>query len=486
MNFKNKIIAGFGTALAILILVGVLSYRSMVRSDADRQSVTHTHQVLEQVDLVETDLLNAETGERGFILTGETSFLEPYTEAFGRVDQDLKELARLTADNPVQQQNLDRVEPLISERLGMLHDRVELRRHTDLVSGAEIVIQGPGKLHMDMIRAQLAEIKREENGLLSLRTQETAKSSQNTKTVIAVGEILGVGFLCLAGIVVGQEMGQRKLAEEEIRALNVDLEQRVADRTAELHERAKDLARSNSELQQFAYVASHDLQEPLRMVASFTQLLAKRYGDKLDDDAREFIHYAVDGATRMQSLISDLLNYSRVGTQGKPLVPTDCEALFKRVLGSLQIAIKESGAIIVNDPLPMVMADEQQLGQLFQNLLSNAIKFHGADPPRIRISTERNGNEWKISVRDNGIGISQEHFHRIFIIFQRLHTRTEYPGTGIGLAICKKIVERHGGRIWIEPSPGGGSTFFFTIPAAEDHKLEGERRNEFRVTTYAN
>jgi len=286
--------------------------------------------------------------------------------------------------------------------------------------------------------------------------------------------------------VVRQEMGQRRRAEEEVHMLNADLEQRVADRTAELNERAKELARSNSELQQFAYVASHDLQEPLRMVASFTQLLAKRYKDKLDDDARDFINYAVDGATRMQALISDLLNYSRVGTQGKPLERTDSEVLFKRVLESLQFNIEESGAVIVSDTLPVVMADPQQLGQLFQNLLTNAIKFRGAGPPHVRISTERNGNEWKISVRDNGIGISQEHAERIFVIFQRLHTKTEYPGTGIGLAICKKIVERHGGSIWIEPSPGGGTTFCFTIPAIENHEIQRREQNELRVPAYAN
>jgi len=484
MTFKNKVSAGFGTALAILILVGVLSYRGMIQNDEDRQWVTHTYLVLGQVDAVVTDLLNAETGERGFILTGETSFLEPYTDAYARVNGDVVELRRLTSDNPVQQRALDGVEPLISERLEMLRDRVEMRRKSGLVSEAELIRQGPGKQHMDKIRAQLAGMKQEENRLLKLRTEEAAKSSQNTRTVIVSGEMLGIAFLCLAGVVVGQEMGQRRRAEEGVRALNADLEQRVADRTAELNERAKELARSNSELQQFAYVASHDLQEPLRMVASFTQLLGKRYKDQLDDDARDFINYAVDGATRMQTLISDLLNYSRVGTQGKLLVPTDSEALFQRVLESLQISIEESGATIACDPLPMVMADPQQLGQLFQNLLMNAIKFRGEKPPHIRISTERNGNEWKISVRDNGIGISQEHTDRVFIIFQRLHTKTEYPGTGIGLAICKKIVERHGGRIWIEASPGGGTTFCFTISAA-GKPTEGKKQNELRIPAHA-
>lgn len=484
MTFNSKVIAGFGTALAILIVVSVLSYRNMVRNDQDRQWVTHTHRVLEQVDAVLTDLLNAETGERGFILTGETSFLGPYNEAIARVDKDVTELRQLTSDNPTQQQAMDRVEPLISERLDMLRSRIEVRREEGLVSGAEIVRQGPGKQHMDKIRAQLAGMTQEENRLLVLRTEEAVKSSSNTRIVIVTGEILAITFLCLAGVVVGQEIGQRRRAEREVRALNVNLEQRVADRTAELNERAKDLARSNSELQQFAYVASHDLQEPLRMVASFTQLLAKRYAEKLDDDARDFINYAVDGATRMQTLISDLLNYSRVGTQGKPLVPTDSNALLKRVLDSLQFSIEESGAVIVSDTLPMVLADSQQLGQLLQNLLTNAIKFRGKDAPQVRITAERNGKEWRFSVRDNGIGISQEHADRIFIIFQRLHTKAEYPGTGIGLAICKKIVERHGGRIWVEPSPGGGTTFCFTISAAENQTQGGEK-HELRVASYA-
>jgi signal transduction histidine kinase len=482
MAFKSKVIAGFGAALAILIFIGVLSYRSMVRNDEDRQWVTHSHRVLEQVDTVVTDLLNAETGERGFILTGESSFLKPYTEALAHVNEDVGELRRITSDNPIQRQAVDRVDPLISERLGMLRERIEVRKKEGLVSGAEMVRQGPGKLYMDRIREQFDGMKQEENRLLILRTDEAFKSSRNTRIVIVTGEILAIAFLCLAGIVVGQEMEQRRGAEMEVRTLNTNLEMRVAERTAELNERAKDLARSNSELQQFAYVASHDLQEPLRMVASFTQLLAKRYGDKLDDDARDFINYAVDGATRMQTLISDLLNYSRVGTQGKPLVPTDSRTLLKRVLESLQISIEESGAVIVSDTLPVVMADPQQLGQLFQNLIINAIKFHGKDVPRIRISSERNGKEWKFSVQDNGIGISPEHADRIFIIFQRLHTKTEYPGTGIGLAICKKIVERHGGRIWIEPSPEGGASFCFTMSAAERQSHGGEK-NELTAVT---
>ena len=471
--------------MAILILVAALSYRSTIQNDENRLWVTHTHLVLEKLDAVLADVLNAETGQRGFILTGESSYLEPYNDALNRVQQSVKDVRELTVDNPRQQRSLDYLEKLIAMKLSELQDRVEIRTRNGLLAGVEAVRQGSGKAHMDQIRVKIAEMRMEEDRLLKLRSAEAAKSSRTARTVLVIGEVLAVVFLCLAGIVVGQEMRQRRRAEEEIHKLNASLEQRVAERTAELSERSKDLARSNTELQQFAYVASHDLQEPLRMVASFTQLLAKRYGEKLDDDARDFINYAVDGATRMQTLISDLLNYSRVGTQGKPLALTDSDALVKRVLESLQFTIEESGAVISTDPLPTVMADPQQLGQLFQNLLTNAIKFHGEQPPRIRISAERNGDDWKISVRDNGIGISLEHAERIFIIFQRLHTKTEYPGTGIGLAICKKIVERHGGRIWIEPSPEGGTTFCFTIPAIGKQKTQGRKQSELRIPAYA-
>jgi len=255
---------------------------------------------------------------------------------------------------------------------------------------------------------------------------------------------------------------------EELLNSNALLEYELKERRrAEemLAQQAKDLARSNAELEQFAYVASHDLQEPLRLISSYTRLLEKRYKNKLDADADEFIVYIVDSATRMQRLISDLLAYSRVSTRARSFNRTDLNESLKQALFNLQITIEEKQAAVTQDQLPVLSADAIQMVQLFQNLVANAIKFHNQEPPRIHISANQAGETWTIAVSDNGIGIDPRFSERIFILFQRLHDPSEYPGTGIGLAICKRIVERHQGRIWVESEEGKGATFYFTLPA---------------------
>ena len=265
---------------------------------------------------------------------------------------------------------------------------------------------------------------------------------------------------------VGRQIGQLMARREA--------EGRLRDAHDELEVKARELERSNEELQQFAYVASHDLQEPLRMVSSYTQLLGRRYGDRFDGDAREFMEFIVDGAARMKQLIEDLLAYSRVGTRGRELAPTDSGEALARALANLHVTQETSGAAVTHDPMPQVTADASQLTQLFQNLVGNAMKFHGGAAPRIHVGAQTREHVWVFTVQDNGIGLDTQYADRIFMMFQRLHSKTEYPGTGIGLAICKKIVERHGGRIWVESAPGRGSTFGFTIARNDNNEARGE------------
>ena len=253
--------------------------------------------------------------------------------------------------------------------------------------------------------------------------------------------------------VVERELGEARMRRERRRGQE------------ELRRSVEELARSNAELEQFAYVVSHDLQEPLRMVASYVQLLEERYKGQLDSNAHEFIAYAVDGATRMKRMITDLLTYSRAGKNGKETVEVACEAALGQACADLRASITEAAAEISHSPLPTVLGDADQLTHLFQNLIGNAIKFRSQAPPRVHVSAELNGQEWVFSVCDNGIGVDPQFADRIFLVFQRLHAREDYPGTGIGLAIARKIVERQGGRIWVESEPEKGATFHFTVPA---------------------
>jgi signal transduction histidine kinase len=265
------------------------------------------------------------------------------------------------------------------------------------------------------------------------------------------------------------EVIRRALREKHERSLRQQAEDDLARKVDEL-------ARSNADLEQFAYVASHDLQEPLRMVTAYTQLLAERYKGKLDENADTFIGYASEGALRMQVLIQDLLAFSRVGRNGHTRISIDCNAVMDEVLQTLAAAIHESGALITHGKLPAVWADRTQMAQVFQNLIGNAIKFRGKEAPVISVQAEELDNQWLFRVNDNGIGIAPEYAENIFVVFQRLHARTEYPGNGIGLAICKKIIERYGGRIWVESQADSGSTFKFTLPVeGPDPKLKAEK-----------
>jgi PAS domain S-box-containing protein len=328
-----------------------------------------------------------------------------------------------------------RVNRSLCEILGY-RERELLGRHVKEVSHPE---------DRDVTDADLARIRSGELDQARFEKRYLRRDGSVVWCDLAIAQVRDVFGMPLYEIAVFDDITERKKSEAALQAAH------------------EELKRSNAELEQFAYVASHDLQEPLRMVASYTQLLGRRYEAKLDQDAREFMSYIVDGATRMKQLIEDLLAYSRVGTKGQEFKPVALEVPLRRALFNLRAGLEEAGAAVTYDALPSVMGDEVQLGQLLQNLIGNALKFRSNSVPRIHIGVSETNFEYRIEVRDNGIGIEPQYFERIFMVFQRLHNKGEYPGTGIGLAICKKVVERHGGRIWVE-SRAEGSSFFFTLP----------------------
>jgi PAS domain S-box-containing protein len=686
----------FGSALAALLMVGAASYRGIESSLESDRWVRHTHEVLEKLEDAALQMATLETSARGFVLTGDASYLEPYRDSVKNEYLDQKALLDLTVDNSRQQRLLPELARLTAEKIQRSEAILDLRRTRGLQAAAEAVRDGAGRT-LDPFQATIVRLEGEELRLLVIRNADSTQRVDRTKTVLLSGTALGLLIATAAGWSVLRDSARRAIAERALRVsednnrmlidgvqdygivllgpqgeilswnpgaetmtgrthdeivgqnfsrffpaeaiargrpqeilrlaadhglfedqgprlrkdgshfvtrttftaaraadgvlrgfsvisrdltaslesdakyaalldagadavvvvngagtivlLNLQAEKQFGYRRDELlgqpmtkiipegfaerltgdanatngpmergdvalelcalrkdgsefpvevmlspleiaggilvttairdvsarkkiesdlHRNITELNRSNEELGQFAYVASHDLQEPLRMVASYTQLLSKRYKGRLDADADEFIAFAVDGANRMQRLIQDLLTYSRVGTKGKVLLDTSSEEALQAALMNLRGAIDESGAQVTHDALPGVMADEMQLTQLFQNLVGNAIKYHRAGVPTVHVSAARSGEEkWLFSVKDNGLGIDPRHFERIFGMFQRLHGRDEFAGTGIGLAICKKIVERHGGAIWVESEPGNGSTFRFDLASNE-------------------
>jgi signal transduction histidine kinase len=506
--------ASVGTLLAMTI--GVLLVLAVVGIGlaliANGQLTHNRDLLLEQVGparraalSLEDALVNEETGVRGYVITADPHSLQPYSE--GR-KEEAKALAVLRAQEHA-------VGRKLAFELATLHAKSETWR-TEFVAPAlanpRLVAHTAragdleGKQQFDAVRASLASLR----SVLEIRDAQARDDLQSAAdrleallivaAVLILGGVLAAGFVLRRTItwplsrlgtearrVAGGEFdkplaiaaGPREVTDlgTEIDAMRRRIVEELASvevARAQLEEQAHELTRSNAELEQFAYVASHDLQEPLRKIASFCQALKTRYEGQLDDRAEQYIDFAVDGAKRMQVLINDLLAFSRVGRGGREQEPVALDSVVKAAETALADAIERDGAQVLSDELPTVYGDHAQLVSLFQNLIVNALKFRGSRPPLVRIAAELHGEQWELSCADNGIGIERDYAERIFLIFQRLHSREAYDGSGIGLALCRKIVEFHGGRMWLDTNYANGACFRFTLPVAKgDSTLEG-------------
>ncbi len=440
-----------------------------------------------------TALVDQETGVRGYELAAQAGFLEPYALGQQAAAAALTTLARARVAGSMV------ALALVRERVAIWHSEIALpairRVQPGHPSAKASVDAARGKALFDQIRVALGLLQTRIAARVTVVRNRLESTAQATRTTLAViGILLALTVLGTALVlrrtvaqplgrlarsarrVAGGELdhhlvvsGPRDIAglADDVESMRVRLAAELAAAEAAralLEASAAELTRSNAELEQFAYVASHDLQEPLRKVTSFCQLLAERYHGQLDERADQYIEFAVDGAARMQELINDLLTFSRVGRIGERRRRVELRPLLDAALRDLDQVVLDSGAEIEIGELPAVTVEPSLLRTVFQNLLSNAIKFHGSDPPRVRIDSERDGGEWRISVADNGIGIEPQYSERIFVIFQRLHGRASYPGTGIGLAMTRKVVEHHGGRIWLDTGYSPGTRIWFTLP----------------------
>ena len=447
-------------------------YRDLIRIE------DHTRDVQGAIQDLLISLSDAETGRRGFIATGDPKYLESVQEAAVKSPEIVHRLADLTRDNPVQQRNVQELERLVT-------DRLELLKATSQRGGQDAAVEEEkrnGLAVSTRLGKVMGEMRADESHLLDLRKRATAAADFEAYALLIAGSIATILLLVWVYRIVSHYAAGRDQAESEVRRANQQLQDKIGQLDQLNHEleirvkeRTASLERSNRDLQQFAFVASHDLQEPLRMVVSYLGLLAKTFQDKIDPEAARYMQFAVDGATRMQTLIRDLLAYAQSGAQEPMLTHTRLNEVLSQARYSLLESIRETEAEITAGPLPDVEVDPLKMSLVFQNLISNAIKFRQpGGKPRIHIDVLKDAGEWRVSVRDHGIGFDPKYAEKIFGAFQRLHGKSEYPGTGIGLAICKRIIEGHGGRIWADAHPGDGATFYFTLPALDESFPAGD------------
>jgi len=475
----GTLILAFLASVLLLAIIGIVSYRAVDTLTTNNERVTHTQDVLEDLQEIRTSLLQIETDARGFLLTGVDVYKSAYENDLQEIPRKLNALKEKTKDNVSHQERFTVLEAAVQARLDLLQEYVDRRE----VLGATVVPPGQGsegKRRMDAVRAALDDIGSAERVLLEQRLAQSRQSTQRLLVTLGLSFLGSLGLICLVFYLALRDIRARQLSESKLSAARDALEDRVRERTAELSILNTELERSNRELQDFAFVASHDLQEPLRKIQAFGDRLRTIQGPQFSDQGRDYLDRMSGAAERMHTLINDLLSYSRVTTKAQPFEPTDLKKVVNGVLSDLETRIDVSGGTVKIGELPTIDADAVQMRQLFQNLIANALKFaKNGTPPIVEVKGEVFEGETpsigrsmpeemaRITVSDNGIGFDEKYLDRIFTPFQRLHGRHEYEGTGIGLAVCRKIVERHGGSLTAESAPGKGSTFIAILPVMQ-------------------
>ncbi|WP_329009153.1 sensor histidine kinase [Streptomyces sp. NBC_01601] len=486
---------GVTIAMSVLVLLGATGAWVLDRTASISDSLVDVRSPALTTSIrLESALLNQETGIRGYGLTGSTDFLQPYRRGLSQQKSYTRSLTRLLDGNAARLRDLKEVEDLIGRWQAQIARPVASSPPgkssplaTENASKGKVTfdaVRTAMTVQQDRLRADRVSARAELSSTMRLRNWIfTAIAAVIVALAVIVSEALRRGITeplerigADARTIAEGEFGHpiTPTGPADLRQLGGEIEsmrrrlvrelQFAEEARLRLDAQSADLKRSNAELEQFAYVASHDLQEPLRKVSSFTQLLQRRYGGQLDDRADQYIDFAVDGANRMQTLINDLLDFSRVGRVHHAHQSVDLNTVMKRTLTAISVSIEESGAVITRDELPTLFADSTQMGMLWQNLIGNAIKFRRpGETPAVHISAEPDGDFWRFAVTDNGIGIAAEYAEQVFVIFQRLHTKDRYQGSGIGLAMCKKIVEFHGGTIFVDLEHTGGARIVFTL-----------------------
>jgi len=462
LNFKNRLLAIFGVSILLIIAFTIVTFNSINSLVENENRVTHTQRVLHNIEEVESQIKDAETGQRGFLLTGNRDFLDSFWGAYDRTKNNLDELDRLTKDNVSQQMKFDSLKILVDSRYKALNERLNLPNTPENVSKANEMLVN-GKQTMDKIRALAIRMKTFERELMNHRISNAKESASTTYILAGIFAGLAIIITVMSFAFTINEFQRRNSAEEKLK------------------DSIESLRQTNENLEQFAYVASHDLQEPLRKIRAFGDLLKADFKEDLPDTAGDYIERMQNAAVRMQVLINDLLNFSRASRNTGEKEDVVLRDIFKSVLSDLEISISESKAAIELDISSEIhlIGNKTQLNQLFQNILSNAIKFRKKDEhPAISITGLHIDNDYnsngfdsrpglsyyKIDIKDNGIGFDEKYLDKIFTIFQRLHPKMDYKGTGIGLALCKKIVENHQGYITASSKPDAGTTFTIILP----------------------